>query len=109
MTTLSVLAGGRGDRGLIVALKLVVSAPFRFIGFVATPKVMTLAVDAGWRGAKTSSFGTVSKFSRHDAKVTTLTVDAGCHDAITSSFGTVSKVSRRDAKSDDPYSGRGVA
>ena len=35
-------------------------------------------------------------------------VDAGCRDAKTSSFGTVSKFSRRDAKSDDPYSGRGV-
>ena len=56
--TLSVLAGGRGDRGLIVALKLVVSAPFRFVGFVATPKVTTFSVLAGCPGAQTSSFGT---------------------------------------------------
>ena len=45
--------------GLIVALKLVVSAPVQFVGFVATPKRMTLTVDAGCRGDETSSFGTI--------------------------------------------------
>ena len=51
---------GAGDGGLIVALKLLVLAPFRFVGFVATLNVMTLTVGAGCRGAKTSSFGTIS-------------------------------------------------
>ena len=60
MTTLSVLPGGRGERDKIVALELVVSAPFRFVGFVAMPKVTTLSVLAGCRGAETGNFGTIS-------------------------------------------------
>ena len=49
--------GASGDRGLVVALKLrlVVSAPFRFVGLVATPKVTTLPADAGRRDAKSSA------------------------------------------------------
>ena len=39
----------------------------------------------------------------------TFAVDAGCRDAKTSSLGTILKFSRRDAKSDDLYSGRGVS
>ena len=81
MTTLSVLAGGCGDGGQIVALKLAVSAP-------------------SWR--RNEEFG-------HHFDVVKPKVDAGCRYAKTFSFGMISKVSRRDAKSDEPYSGRGVS
>ena len=54
VTTLSVLAGVHGDRGLVVTPKLVVSAPFRFVGLVVTPKVTTLTVDAGRRDVKSN-------------------------------------------------------
>ena len=52
--------GVSGCSGLVVTPKLFVSTPFRFVGLVATPKVTTLTVDAGCRGTKISSFGTIS-------------------------------------------------
>ena len=59
MTTLSVLAGAHGDRGLVVALKLVDLEQFGFVGLVEMSKVTTITVDAGCRGAETSSFGSI--------------------------------------------------
>ena len=80
--------GVGGDRGLVVALKLVVSAPFRFGGLVAMPNVTTLTADAGCRAANTSSFGTISTSWRQI--VMTVTVDAGRRDAKGSGFGAIS-------------------
>ena len=50
----------RGHRWLVATPELAVSAPFRFVGPVATLNVTTLTVDAGCRGAKTSTYGTIS-------------------------------------------------
>ena len=51
---------------------------------------MTLTVGAGCRDAQIGSFGTISKFSRRDAKSDDrYTVDAGCRDAKTNGFGAI--------------------
>ena len=59
MTTLSVLAGVRGHRGLVVALKLVL-ATFRFGSDDPLGVGGCSRRSRARRSAKTSSFGTIS-------------------------------------------------
>ena len=82
------LAGGRRDRSLVVALKPAVSAAFRFVGLVATPKVMTFTVDAGVVVPKVIVSAPFQNCHVATPKATTLAVDGGRRDAKTSSFGT---------------------
>ena len=100
--------GDRSVRGLVVELKLVVvPALFRFVGVTTRSVVACVRVDCGLVVTLSASFRFVGLVVT--PKVITRTVDAAgvSHDAKTRSFGTISnRRACRDAKSDDPYSGR---
>ena len=76
-----------------------------FVGLVATPAVTTLTVE---RGVVALNL-VVSAPCRFVTPKTDIAVGAGFLEAKTSTFGTISRFQCRDARSDDPYSGRGVS